>query len=147
MSYTCCLYHIVIRTKRSEPTITPTYEREVYAYIFTFIKSYSCIVFRINGMPDHIHVLINLHPTCALSDLMRDLKTATSKMIKENRDKFPLFDGWENGYYAATIGKERLEEVRQYIIRQKEHHKKINTRDELIALCKEEGIEVNEKYL
>ena len=147
MSYTSCLYHIVIRTKRSEPTITAAYEREVYAYIFTLIKSYDCIVYRINGMPDQIHILINLHPTRALSDLMRELKVSTSKMMKADRNKFPMFDGWEGEYYATTIGKERLEEVRQYIIGQKEHHKKINTHDELLALCKEHGIEVNEKYL
>ena len=67
MSYTSCLYHIVIRTKRSEPTITAAYEREVYAYIFTLIKSYGCIMQRARNRGER-EISIARHGTASLSE-------------------------------------------------------------------------------
>lgn len=147
MSYTYLLYHIVIRTKRSEPTITPAHERELYMYIYQFVKAHDSALYRVNGIPDHIHILVSLHPSIALSDFLRDLKTATSKMMKRAKVKFPMFDGWESEYYASTVSQSEQETVRLYIINQKEHHKKVNCREELIQLCKKNGIPYNEKYI
>jgi putative transposase len=147
MSYTCLLYHIVIRTKRSEPTICEDHERELYAYIYEFLKNHDCKLYRLNGMPDHLHILVSIHPSIALSDLLRDLKTATSKMMKADRQKFPMFDGWGSEYFACTVSLSKKEKVREYIINQKEHHKHIKTRDEIIQLCEKNGIPYNEKYI
>lgn len=147
MSYTSIRYHIVIRTKDSQPTIEPAHERDLYAYIYTFIKAKSCVLYRLNGMPDHIHILMSLHPSIALSDFMRDLKTITSKFMKSHRDKFPMFDGWGREYYASTLSKEQQENVKQYIMNQKEHHKRESTREEIIRLCIENGIPYDERYL
>lgn len=147
MSYTYLLYHIVIRTKRSEPTITEAYERDLYAYIYSFIRGYNCALYRVNGMPDHVHILMSLRPTLALSDFMRDLKTATSKMLKGSKDKFPRFDGWESEYFACTVSQSQKESLRQYIMGQKEHHKRINGRDEIIRLCVENGVPYDERYI
>ena len=105
MSYTYLLYHIVVRTKRSEPTIRTAHERELYMYIYQFIKAHNSALYRVNGMPDHIHILVSLHPSIAIADFMRDLKTATSKMMKSAKDKYPMFDGWEPEYYASTVSK------------------------------------------
>jgi len=147
MSYTNLLYHIVIRTKRSERTITTQYERDLYAYIYAIVRSYKCVLYRINGMPDHVHLLVSITPSLALSDFMRVLKTSTSKMLKMHKDKFPMFDGWGAEYFACTLSESLKETVRQYIMNQKEHHKQINTRDEIIKLCNEFGITYNEKYI
>ena len=147
MSYTNLLYHIVIRTKRSQRTIDEAYERELYAFILTYVKNRNSVLYRINGMPDHVHILVGLHPSVAISDFMRELKTATSKMMKASRTKFPMFEGWESEYYASTVSRSHQEAVRQYIMCQKEHHKKANLRDELIILCKKNGISFNEEYI
>ena len=147
MSYTYLLYHIVVRTKRSEPTILSAHERELHMYIYQFIKAHDSALYRVNGMPDHIHILVSLHPSIAISDFMRDLKTATSKMMKSAKDKYPMFDGWESEYYASTVSKNDQEKIRQYIINQKDHHKWVNSREELIQLCIENGIPYNEKYI
>ena len=147
MSYTYLLYHIVVRTKRSEPTILPAHERELYMYIYQFTKAHDSALYRVNGMPDHIHILVSLHPSIAISDFMCDLKTATSKMMKNAKDKYPMFGGWESEYFASTVSKNDQEKIRQYIINQKEHHKKVNSREELIQLCIENGIPYNEKIM
>lgn len=147
MSYTNLLFHIVIRTKRSEPTVPAAHERDLYMYIFTFIKAYGCRVYRIGGMPDHIHLLISTRATLCLADLMRDMKTATSKFMKSHREDFLMFDGWESEYFACTVGPGQKEAVIEYIRNQKEHHKKTNSRDEVLRLCKENGIDVDERYI
>ena len=58
-----------------------------------------------------------------------------------------MFGGWESEYFASTVSKSDQEKIRQYIINQKEHHKKVNSREELIQLCIENGIPYNEKYI
>ncbi len=148
MSHVSLIYHIVLRTKRSVPAIHEPHERELYLYIYTFIRSHGCVLHRVGGMPDHIHLLVEIHPTIALSDFMRNLKTATSKFMKAHRDTlFPQFDGWEAEYYASTVSKDNVEAVKRYIMGQKEHHKVSSFRDELLRLCRDNGIEVDERYL
>lgn len=147
MSYTSIRYHIVLRTKNSLRTISEDHERDLYAYIYSFIKARNCVLYRVGGMPDHIHILMSLHPSIALSDFMRDMKTATSKFMKSSRDKFPMFEGWGADYYANTLSSDQQETVRQYIIHQKEHHRRETTRNELIRLCRENGIDADERYL
>lgn len=147
MSWTLCLYHIVYGTKYHQPTITEDHCRDLYAYIYAFLKSKKVFVHRINGMPDHIHILVDIHPTVSVSDLVRDLKVATNKFIKSHQSWYPMFVSWEHEYYACSEGRAELEVIRQYIINQKEHHKKLSWRDELLQLARENGIPVDERYL
>lgn len=83
----------------------------------------------------------------ALADFVRDMKTATSKFLKSERDKFPMFEGWGSEYYASTLSQNQQEAVRQYIMNQKEHHKHESFRNEIIRLCSESGIVVDERFL
>ena len=102
MSHISLTYHIVWRTKCSKNTIREQYERELYAYILGICQSKRCNLYRINSMPDHIHLCVEVSPTIALSDFVKVLKQESSKWIKEHREWFPLFEGWANGYAAFT---------------------------------------------
>jgi putative transposase len=82
-SYRQILYHLIFRTKDSRKSLNQDHSRELYAYILGFIKNKNCFLYRINGVEDHIHILSDLHPTIALSDLLRDLKTSTSIWLKQ----------------------------------------------------------------
>lgn len=147
MSYTNLIYHIVIRTKRSERTLPPDHERDLYMYIFTFARAYNCRVYRIGGMADHVHLLISMSSAIALSDFMRNMKTATSKFMKQHRNDFPMFEGWESEYFACTVSPDLKETTRLYIQNQKEHHKGISCREEILKLCRLSGIDVDERYI
>lgn len=147
MSHTNLNYHIVIRTKYSKRTITPAYERDLYNYIYAYAKAMKCWVYRIGGMPDHVHILVDIPPTVAIADFMRGLKTATSKRLKQASDRFPAYEGWEKEYYASSVSRENVEAVRQYIMNQKTHHQKVDSRTELIELCRKAGITIDERYL
>ncbi len=144
-SYRQILYHLVFRTKESRKTIVPAYSRDLYAYFMGIIRNKNCFLYRINGMEDHLHILCDLHPSIALADYMRDIKTSSSIWLKQSK-KFPEFNGWADGYAALTYGWKDKDMIAAYIKNQQEHHKKESFEDELRRLLKEQGIFVNEKY-
>lgn len=146
MSYLQLLYHIVFRPKDSVPCITIEHENVLYRYIWGFIKQKGGVLHRIGGMPDHIHIFMQLLATICLSDFMRDLKVASSMFLKENPDMFPLFTGWGKSYCAITHSYAEKNKIVNYIMGQKEHHKSVNFHDELLHLLKESGVEVDMQY-
>ena len=119
MSYTNLVYHIVFRTYRSIPAIDEEHERELYAYAHGYITRHRAKLYRIGGMPDHVHLLVSLPPDLAVSEFVRGLKYATNSWLKGNAS-FPLFAGWGEGYAAFTLSVEQIPVVKQYIINQKE---------------------------
>ena len=147
MAYTKLLFHIVFRPHANRPVIVEEHERELYMYIYGFCKNHQCVLYRINGMPDHVHMLVGLHPTIAVASFVHDLKIATGNFMRANRDKFPMFESWERSYGAFTYSEADKDRVIQYIINQKEHHKRVNTHDEMVQILKEFGIEYDEKYI
>jgi REP element-mobilizing transposase RayT len=133
------LYHIIFRTKSSEMTIRQENVSYLYKYIWGIIKNKKCVLYRINGMEDHIHILSDLHPSVALADYIKDIKVASSKWMKAS-GYFPDFRGWGIKYAAFTYSYEEKEILIHYIKNQQEHHKKESIRDEIKRLFKEQGI-------
>jgi len=144
-SYRQILYHIVFRTKDGRKTITLANSDELYKYIWGIIKNRNGHLYRINGMEDHIHILSDLHPSVALADYVRDIKTASSKWLKEC-GKFPEFDGWADGYCSLTYAFGDKDTVVNYIKSQQEHHQTTTFEAEYRKLLEEHGIEINEQY-
>ena len=130
MSHVNLYYHIVWRTKNSSRTINENHERELFAYIYGICKTKKCQLFRINSMPDHIHMCIGIHPTIAVSDFVKIIKQESSKWIDSRPDYFPMFTGWGNGYAGFTYSEKELPSVIAYIKNQKEHHKTKSFKEE-----------------
>lgn len=145
-TYRQIYYQIVFATRHRQPTISEAHEQELYKYIWGIIDKHKCKLYRINSMPDHIHIFSDLHPTVALSDYVKDIKVASSLWMKQSGN-FPLFDSWQDGYGAFTYSQKEKDRVIDYIKNQKEHHKKENYFDEYRRLLKEFDIEFDEKYL
>ena len=122
-SYRQVLYHLVFRTKNSQKTLSPAHSNELYAYITGIIKNKNCFSYQINGIEDHLHILSDLHPSIALADFMRDIKTASSIWLKQSGN-FPNFKGWADGYAAFTYASRDKEMIVNYIKNQQTHHKK-----------------------
>ena len=146
MAYTNLLYHIVFRPKNSAQVIVVDKEEMLYRYIWGFVENKKGVLYRIGGMPDHVHMLVQLPATIAVADFVRDLKTATNVYLKGNKDSFPKFDGWAKSYCALSYSIREKDMVVNYIKSQKEHHKRVTFRDEFLALLKESGVEVDMKY-
>ena len=77
MSYTSTMYHIIVRTHSSERTISEEHERDLYAYVMGIVDEVGGKLYRIGGMPDHIHIFLSLPANLSMSDLVQRMKTAT----------------------------------------------------------------------
>jgi len=77
---------------------------------------------------------------------MEDLKKDSSKWIKTQGAGYKNFH-WQDGYAGFSIGQSGVPQVKKYIARQKEHHKKARFQDELIALLKKYEIDYDERYI
>ena len=145
MSYTRLLYHIVFRTKYSIPAISIQHEKELYGYIWGIIKNKEGVLHRIGGMPDHIHLCVELSGKQSIAEFMRELKASSSKWLKNNTH-FPLFDGWGSRYAAFTYSIKDKDMIVNYIKNQKLHHSTISLESELRQLLAEHGCQIDERY-
>jgi len=99
----------------------------------------------IDGVEDHIHLLVGLRATHRLADVLKDLKSSSSKWVHEELKK-PLFS-WQEGYGAFTVSASQIETVKKYIANQEEHHRKKTFQEEYIEFLKQSGVEYDERYL
>ncbi|MGC7560806.1 IS200/IS605 family transposase [Pasteurella sp. PK-2025] len=146
MSYTRLLYHIIFRTKYGEPSITEQYEADLYRCIWKFTQDHHCILHRVNGMPDHIHLFVDIHQSIAVAEFMRKLKKTTHLFLESHPDKFPHFHAWSVGYCALTYSEHEKEKIINYIKKQKEHHKTANFKDEIKQLFIENKIQFDDTF-
>ena len=145
MSYIQSIYHIVFRTYRSELSIIEEHERELYAVIMKQTENLRAKLIRIGGMPDHIHLLVSLPSDLSVARYVQDVKTFTSKWLREN-PAFPHWNGWGKEYAAVSYCVRDKEMIVNYIMNQKEHHKKVNFEEEYRAFLIENGIAIREEY-
>ena len=110
------------------------------------MKNNKCVLYRINGVEDHLHIITHIHPTVSVSSLIKDIKVSSSTWVKEEK-VFSNFDSWQVGYGAFTYSIKEKEVLINYVKNQESHHKTISFRDELIELLKEHEIDFDEKYL
>ena len=97
-------------------------------------------------MPDHIHLLIGMRPSCCLSDLVREIKKSGNDLVNDKKLSRFKFE-WQSGFGAFSYGHSQLDNVVEYIAGQKEHHKKQTFKQEYLGLLKKFNIEHNEQYL
>ncbi len=84
MSKTVSLHHIVINTKNRNMTINAEHAEDMYRFITSIVKRNGCFLCRIGGIENHIHMLIDLAPTVALSHLVWDIKRSSSDWAKKS---------------------------------------------------------------
>lgn len=100
----------------------------------------------VNGMPDHIHFLIGMKPSCCLSDLIREVKKSSNDFIKDNHLTKYKFN-WQEGYGAFSYSHSQLQDVISYIMNQKKHHRKKTFKEEYLGFLNKFNVEFEEKYL
>ena len=100
----------------------------------------------INGMPDHIHILIGLKPECNLSGLIRDVKANSSKWINENKLVTGKFE-WQAGFGAFSVAQSQIQTEVKYILNQEDHHQKKTFRQEYIEFLEAYQIEFRPEYI
>jgi REP element-mobilizing transposase RayT len=140
------LLHLVYSTKYRKPWIPEDVRDRLYAFQAGVFKKWESPALSINGAEDHVHALLSLSKNYALKKIVEEVKTASSKWMKIEGSMNKDFH-WQNGYSAFSVSQSNVEEVRRYIERQKEHHRKMTFQEELRALFQRHGIEYDERYV
>jgi len=145
-TYTQIHIQFVFAVKYRNCLIHPSWKEELYMYITGITKENGHKLLAINGMSDHIHILIGLRPTQSISDLMQDIKGGSSKWINLKKFLKIKFE-WQEGYGAFSYSKSQIINIIQYIKNQENHHKAKSFREEYLEILKEFEIDYNENYI
>ncbi|MES2654002.1 MAG: IS200/IS605 family transposase [Bacteroidota bacterium] len=145
-TYTQIHIHFIFVVKYRSGLIHATWKNDLYKYITGIVQNNQHKMIAINGMPDHVHVLIGLRPTQSISDLMQDVKANSSKWINEQKLTPGRFE-WQAGFGAFSYSKSQLKNVITYIENQEQHHTNKTFREEYIALLEAFEVEYNEQYI
>jgi REP element-mobilizing transposase RayT len=145
-TYTNLLYHIIFSTKNRELLIDETWKEELYKYIGGIVRANGGTCIEINGMPDHVHILAKLKPAISVADMLKLIKSNSSKWINDEKIPGRSF-AWQIGYAAFSVSESQIYAVRWYIRNQAGHHRKQSFQEELIELLKRHGVEYDSRYL
>jgi len=145
-TYTQIHIQIVFTVQNRDSIILNTCRDELYKYITGIIQNNKHKLLAINGMPDHVHLLIGYRPVQSLSDLVQDIKGSSSKWINEKRFVNGRFSRQE-GYGAFSYAKNDLPKIIGYIQHQYEHHTKKTFLEEYLELLKEFDIEYDDRFV
>lgn len=139
--------HVIFSTKNRAPFLRDTdLSTRMHAYMAGVLQHLGCEPVLINGAADHVHILCNLSRTMSIAKLVEETKKSTSKWVKGQEPNCRDFH-WQGGYSAFSVSSSNVEKVRSYIPGQEDHHRKVTFQDELRALCRKHGIEVDERYV
>jgi REP element-mobilizing transposase RayT len=122
-TYTQCYFHLVFSPKNKEALIKKEWKDELEKYITSVIQNNKHKLLAIGGIADHIHILIGYNVNERIPDLIEEIKTSSTKWIKEKKMSAFKFE-WQRGYGAFTHSKSQINTVIKYILNQETHHKK-----------------------
>ncbi|MCB9851791.1 MAG: IS200/IS605 family transposase [Phycisphaerales bacterium] len=145
-TYSQLLLHIVFATKHRECWVDGSLAERLYPYMGGIIRAEGGVAYNIGGVEDHVHLLIRWKPDGKLSDLMRIVKSRSSRLVHETRKGLAEF-AWQEGYSAFSVSYSNRDAVDRYIANQAEHHKTMDYRSELLRLLMAHSIDFEERYI
>lgn len=145
-TYTQLHIQFVFAVKFRAALISKSWKEDLHKYITGIFQQNNHKMLQINSMPDHIHILIGMRPTQSISSLVQNVKTESSKWIKDQKFCTAPF-AWQEGYGAFSYSKSHVPVVIRYIQNQDLHHKKQNFLDEYRQFLKAFEIEYDEQYI
>lgn len=145
-TYSQIYIQIVFAVKGRQNLIPAKNREELHKYITGIVQNREQKMLSVFCMPDHTHILVGLKPSISISDLVRDIKSGSSKCITEKgwvKGKF----NWQEGFGAFSYSRSQIDSVIKYILNQESHHKRRTFREEYIDLLTKFEIEYDERYL
>ena len=136
----------VFAVSSRQSLIKAEFKEELFKYVTGIVRNQGQKLISINGMPDHIHILIGLKPAMAFADLVREIKADSSNFVNEKKFVHGKFS-WQEGYGAFSYGHSQLDAVIRYIQNQEQHHSRSSFRTEYLTLLRRFDIAFEEKYV
>jgi len=145
-TYTQIYLQFVFAVENRISLIQPDWEEELYKYITGIIQNNKHKLIAINGIPNHIHILIGYAPHQLIPDLLQDIKGDSSRWI--NRQKFVKGHfNWQAGYGTFSYSHSQINRIAKYIMNQKQHHKKKSFTEEYLEFLKKFNVTYDERYI
>jgi len=145
-SFRCLRYHLVFSTKNRAPQINPEIQPRLYDYMGGIFKKENGQLVAAGGTADHVHLLASIHPSVSVADMLRKVKTNSSKWIHETFPQHKEF-AWQEGYGGFSVSQSNVEQVRRYIEQQEEHHRRVTFEEEFVEFLERHGIPYDQRYL
>ena len=138
--------HLIFAVKNRTSLIPTLAESRLHAYLGGVLKQHNHIPLAIGGTADHVHILVRYNVNQSVPDLVRDLKSSSSKFMSQHRVT-PFKFEWQNGYAAFSYSQSQVEQVRRYVENQHVHHNGLSLRDEVKSILDKFGVEYDERYI
>jgi REP element-mobilizing transposase RayT len=139
--------HLVFSTKERRPFLRDRPIRQsLHTQLGAISKRLECPPLLIGGVEDHVHLLCRFGRTIAQAEWVKELKRVSNVWLKTQGREFADFE-WQGGYADFSVSQSNLDQVKEYIANQEEHHQKMTFQDELRALLQKHQIEFDERYV
>ena len=138
--------HIVFSTKGRVPLIQSPHDMTLYRYLAKVATEHDCPALEVGGHVDHVHLLCRMSSKIAPMDLIKALKTHSSKWMKSNGEGLEKFY-WQDGYGSFSVTPTEIGRVQEYIQLQHEHHRTRTFKEEYLLFLKKYKVEYDERYL
>ena len=138
--------HIIFSTKNRENTLPTSLLGEIHSYMAGAIKNCGCMPILVGGTSNHVHILCELTNNMSVSELIRQIKTSSSKWIKGKSEQRGDF-AWQGGYAVFSVSQSNVDAVTSYIANQEQHHHKRTFEEELLGFLSKYKIEYDERHI
>jgi len=145
-TYANILIHAVFSTRNRQPWLTPEIREEIFRYLGGTVRELGGQSRLVNGPLDHVHMLFLQPRTLSIATVAEKVKANSSRWVKERWPERRYFR-WQTGYAAFSVSKSHEEQVKHYIAKQEEHHRKVTFQEEVLAFLKKHGVEYDPRYV
>jgi REP element-mobilizing transposase RayT len=146
MSYISSYFHCVFSTRDRRPFIKPELRERLWPFLGGIARQNKMKAIEIGGVEDHVHILLSLPSTMAISKAVQLIKGGSSKWVHETFPEHRLF-AWQEEYGAFSVSVSQLDKTSEYIKGQEAHHRTMTFQEEFLALLKKHRIEYDGRYL
>ncbi|MBU0610377.1 MAG: IS200/IS605 family transposase [Armatimonadetes bacterium] len=145
-SFTCLRYHLIFSTKDRRPLLAAAARPRLFEYIGGILRNRKGQLLAAGGTDNHVHLLAILPKDRSVSDMLRDIKSNTSRWLGETAPLAIGF-GWQDGYGAFTVGRSEIEGLVRYLASQDEHHRERTFEEEFVAFLEDNEVEYDPRYI
>jgi len=144
-TYLSLHYHLIFSTKERRQLVGASWRDRIHAYLGGTVRTLGGVPEAVGGTADHVHLLVGLRATHCLADVLREIKRSSSLWVHETVGLAEF--SWQEGYGAFTVSASNVASVKQYILKQEEHHRKRTFQEEYVEFLRRSGVEYDERYL
>jgi putative transposase len=140
--------HLVFSVKNREPLLVDSIRQSAHNYMAVVLQNFNCPAVLINSVEDHVHILLELSRTATVAAVVEEVKTTSSKWLKHQEASIDLQNfSWQSGYGAFSVSESMVQNVRDYIANQQEHHRHKTFQEEYRMFLEKHKIQYDERYV